>query len=141
MFETVKGDSEARMRIKCRRIVSGYGEGKALVTTQAINFLTMVDLQSGVVKDEKHELYGKSLADTVLIFPNASGSSVGAYSVYALRMNHVAPKAMMCSKADITTASGCAIANIPLADQPSADIFSIKSGTKVKLDENLLEVC
>lgn len=127
------------MRIKCRTIVNGSAEGEALVTRQAINFLTMIDLKNGIVKDAKHELYEKSIANCILIFPNAIGSSVGAYSVYALKMNNVAPKAMLCNKADITTASGCAIANIPLADKPE-NISVIKTGTKVKLDKNLLEV-
>jgi len=140
MLETVEGDSEAGMRVRCRKIVSGSGEGEALVTTQPINFLTMIDLKSGVVKDEKHELHGQNITDKVLVFPNAIGSSVGAYSVYALKINNVAPRAMVCNKADMTTASGCAIANIPLVDQPDTDIYAIKSGTKVKLDENLIEV-
>ena len=140
MLEIVEGDSEAGMRVRCRKIVSGSGEGEALVTTQPINFLTMIDLKSGVVKDEKHELHGQNITDKVLVFPNAIGSSVGAYSVYALKINNVAPRAMVCNKADMTTASGCAIANIPLVDQPDTDIYAIKSGTKVKLDENLIEV-
>lgn len=128
------------MRINCRKIVSGSGEGEALVTKQAINFLAMIDLKSGIVKAENHELYGKSIANKILVFPNATGSSVGAYSIYALKMNDASPKAMICNKADITTASGCAIANIPLADKPSADIFAIKSGAKVKVNENLIEI-
>lgn len=128
------------MRINCRKIVAGSGEGEALVTKQAINFLAMIDLKSGIVKAESHELYGKSIANKILVFPNTAGSSVGAYSIYALKMNNVSPKAMICNKADITTASGCAIANIPLADKPSADIFAIKSGAKVKVNENLIEI-
>lgn len=128
------------MRINCRKIVSGSGEGEALVTKQAINFLAMIDLKSGIVKAENHELYGKSIANKILVFPNAAGSSVGAYSIYALKMNDASPKAMICNKADITTASGCAIADIPLADKPSADIFAIKSGAKVKVNENLIEI-
>lgn len=128
------------MHINCRKIVAGSGEGEALVTKQAINFLAMIDLKSGIVKAESHELYGKSIANKILVFPNAAGSSVGAYSIYALKMNNVSPKAMICNKADITIASGCAIANIPLADKPSADIFAIKSGAKVKVNENLIEI-
>lgn len=140
MPETIEGDSEGRMRIKCRKIVSGAGEGEALVTKQAINFLAMIDLKSGIIKDEKHALYGKSVADKILIFPNAVGSSVGAYSIYALKINNVAPKAILCKKADITTASGCAIANIPLIDHPDADIFAIRSGAKVKINDDLIEI-
>jgi len=122
------------MRIKCRVIVKGFGEGEVLVTKQAINFLTMLELKSGIVNYDKHELYKKIIADKILVFPNAIGSSVGAYAIYALKINNVAPKAIVCSKADITTASGCAIANIPLVDNPESDVFAIKSGSTIKVD-------
>lgn len=134
MLEEFEGYSEGRMRIKCRAIVRGAGEGEVLVTRQAINFLTMLDLKSGIVNDDKHELYKKNIANKILVFPNAIGSSVGAYSIYALKINNVAPKAIVCSKADITTASGCAIANIPLVDNPESDLFAIKSGSAIKVD-------
>ena len=134
MLEEFEGDSEGRMRIKCRAIVKGAGEGEALVTKQAINFLTMLDLKSGIVNDDKHELYKKNIANKILVLPNAIGSSVGAYSIYALKIHNVAPKAIVCSKADITTASGCAIANIPLVDNPMNDVFTIKSGSAIKVD-------
>jgi hypothetical protein len=140
LFKTGEGDSEAGMRVSCRRIVDGSGEGEALVTKQAINFLSMIDLKSGIVKDEKHDLCGKTIANKVLVFPNSVGSSVGAYSFYALRMNKVAPRAIVCNKADITTASGCAIARIPLVDKPDTDILAIRSGAKVKLEGNVLEI-
>jgi len=134
MLEEFEGHSEGRMRIRCRAIVKGNDEGEALVTKQPINFLTMIDLKSGIVKDAKHELYKKNIANKVLVFPNAVGSSVGAYSIYALKGSRVAPKAIVCKKADITTASGCAIANIPLVDSPESDVFAIKSGLTVKVD-------
>jgi len=134
MLEKFETDSEGRMRMKCRTIVKGIGEGEALVTKQPINFLTMIDLKSGIVKYDRHELYKKNIANKVLVFPNAVGSSVGAYSIYALKGNNVAPKAIVCNKADITTASGCAIANIPLVDSPERDVFAIKSGSTVKVD-------
>ena len=143
MFKAFEGDSETRVRMICRKIVGGSEEGEALVSKQTINFLTMIDLKSGIIKDVKHELHRKSVTNKVFVFPNAIGSSVGAYSVFALKMNNVAPRAMICNKADITTASGCAIANIPLADRPDIDIFKIKSGDKLRimLDENLIEIC
>ena len=62
----------------CRRIVGGTGEGHALVTNQPINFLSMVDTKSGMITDRHHELHGQSIKDTILIFPYAVGSSVGA---------------------------------------------------------------
>ena len=120
--------------MKCRAIVRGAGEGEVLMTRQMINFLTMIDLKSGIVKDDKHELYEKNIANKILVFPNSIGSSVGAYSIYALKINDVAPKAIVCSKADITTASGCAMANIPLVDNPEGDVFTIKPSSTIKVD-------
>lgn len=51
------------------------------------------------------------------MFPYAVGSSVGAYSIFALKFNGASPSGIICTlKTDITTASGCAIANIPLLE-------------------------
>ena len=108
----------------CRKIVGGTGEGKTVVTTQPINFLAMVDANTGTIADPQHQLNGKSLKDAVLILPYAVGSSVGAYAIYALKEYGNAPSAMVCCKADITTASGCAIANIPVVDLPEGTELS-----------------
>jgi predicted aconitase with swiveling domain len=103
----------------CRKIVGGSGEGKTLVTTQPINFLTMVDAKNGAIAEPQHELHGRSLKGAVLVLPYAIGSSVGAYAIYSLKEYGTAPSAVICSKADIIIASGCAIANIPVVDLPN----------------------
>lgn len=119
----------------CRKIVGGAGEGKALVTAQPINFLVMVDAKTGRITDSKHELYNRSLKGMVLVFPYATGSSVGAYAFYSLREYGTAPSAVVCLKADITTASGCAIANIPVVDLPKdAQAGAIKQGSLVRVE-------
>ena len=120
---------------KCRRIVSGTGEGKALVTIQPINFLAMVNTKTGKITDPVHELHGKSLKGSVLILPYAIGSSVGAYAIYSLKEYGNAPSAVVCSKADITTASGCALANIPVVDLPNGTPLStLKHGLKTRVE-------
>jgi hypothetical protein len=125
----------------CRKIVGGSGEGRALVTTQPINFLAMVDSKTGMITDPKHELYEKSLKGAVLVFPFAVGSSVGAYVFYSLREYGTAPTAVVCAKADITTASGCAIANIPVVNLPeSAPAIKQGSIARVEADEGRITV-
>src|SRR5690349_13868573 len=105
------------LQVRCRKIVGGTGKGKALLTKQPINFLSMMNTRDASIIDQTHELFGKSIRDVVLVFPNAIGSSVGAYTLYSLKVNRVAPIGIICSnKADIITASGCAISDIPVVD-------------------------
>jgi predicted aconitase with swiveling domain len=119
----------------CRRIVGGIGQGKTLVTKDPINFLAMVNSKSGIITDPSHELHGKSLKESVLIIPYAIGSSVGAYTIYSLKEYGNAPAAVVCSKADITTASGCALANVPVVNLPVGTLFStIKQGLNARVD-------
>jgi uncharacterized protein len=111
----------------CHKIVGGTGEGEILVTTEPINFLSMVDAKTGMVTDLRHQLHGRSLKGVILVLPYAIGSSVGAYAIYSLKEYGTAPKAVICSKADITIASGCAIANIPVVDLPNGtDLHSLR---------------
>ncbi|HEV8405502.1 MAG TPA: DUF126 domain-containing protein [Nitrososphaera sp.] len=117
----------------CKKIVGGSGEGQALVTAQPINFLSMVDAKIGKITDPKHELHEKSLKGVVLVFPYAIGSSVGAYTIYSMREYGVAPSAVVCYKADITIASGCAIADIPVVDLPKG-APAIKQGAIAKVE-------
>ena len=95
-------------------IVQGKAQGTVLKTTSPINFLGAVDKKTGVIRDEKYDIFRKSIKDTVLVFPHGIGSSVGAYTIYSLKSNQSAPIAMICQKADLTVASGCALANIPM---------------------------
>jgi predicted aconitase with swiveling domain len=95
----------------------------------------MLDPRTGRITDHGHELFGKSLKGAVLVFPHAVGSSVGAYTIYSLRENGNAPGAMICSKTDITTASGCAISRIPVVDLPrGTDVSSISEGMIAVVD-------
>ena len=122
----------------CRKIVGGIGEGQTLVTTQPINFLAMVNVRNGAITDPLHELYGKSFKGSILILPYAIGSSVGAYVIYALKEYGNAPSAVVCSKTDITTASGCALANIPVLNLPHGSLLSqIGQGLRARVDADI----
>lgn len=122
----------------CRKIVGGSARGKAIVTKQAINFLAMVDVSKGVIKDKNHELFEKSINGLILVLPNAIGSSVGAYTIYSLSLNGTSPIAVVCTnRADITLSSGCAISNIPLVDKLDEMIASnLRSGLTISVDSD-----
>ena len=115
-------------------LVSGKVEGTVLKSKDAINFLGTVDKKTGIISDKNHDLYEKSIKDTILVFPSGVGSSVGAYTIYSIKSNGTAPLAMICQKADLTVATGCALANIPLVILPDEEFSSINNGMKLSLD-------
>ena len=115
-------------------IVKGMAKGSILVAKNPLNFLGGIDKKTGVVHDKNHDLYGKSIGNKILAFPFGIGSSVGAYTIYSLKYNKCAPLAMICLKADLTTASGCAISNIPLVVATKNDYDSLQQDKEVVLD-------
>ena len=115
-------------------IVNGKAEGTVLKTTNPINFLGAVDNKTGMIHDKKYDIFEKSIKDTVLVFPHGVGSSVGAYTIYSLKSHQSAPLAMICQKADLTVATGCALANIPLITISDEEFSSIKDGMKISFD-------
>ena len=114
-------------------IVQGKVKGTVLKTTNPINFLGAVDKKTGIIHDQKYDIFEKSIKDSILVFPHGIGSSVGAYTIYSLKSNNSAPIAMACQKVDLTVASGCALANIPLFILSSDEYDSMKDGDEISL--------
>ena len=115
-------------------IVQGKARGLVLKTNNPINFLGAVDKQTGTIHDKKHDIFEKSIKDSVLVFPHGVGSSVGAYTIYSLKSHQSAPLAMICQKADLTVASGCALANIPMIVVSNEEFNSIQNGNQISID-------
>ncbi|MDH3395853.1 MAG: DUF126 domain-containing protein [Nitrosopumilus sp.] len=115
-------------------LVSGKVEGIVLKSENSINFLGTVDKKTGIISDKNHDLFEKSVKDIILVFPSGVGSSVGAYTIYSIKSNNTAPLAMICQKADLTVATGCALANIPLITISDEEFSSIKNGMKLSFD-------
>ena len=117
-----------------RIIVPGRANGIVLKTTNPINFLGAVDKKTGIIHDQKCDIFKKSIKSTILVFPHGVGSSVGAYTIYSLKSNNTAPAAMICQKADLTVASGCALANIPMLVLGDDEFNAIKDGKEIQID-------
>ncbi|MDE1725131.1 MAG: DUF126 domain-containing protein [Thaumarchaeota archaeon] len=115
-------------------IVRGKATGSLLVAKNPINFLGGIDKKTGIVHDKKHDLFGKYIGEKILAFPFGVGSSVGAYTLYSLKYNNCAPLAIICLKADLTTASGCAISNIPLVVTNKNDFDLLQENKQITLD-------
>jgi len=115
-------------------LVPGKVQGIVLKSEKPINFLGTVDKKTGIISDKNHDLFKKSIKDTILVFPSGVGSSVGAYTIYSIKSNNTAPLAMICQKADLTVVTGCALANIPLIIISNEEFSSIKNGMNISLD-------
>jgi predicted aconitase with swiveling domain len=119
-------------------LVQGKALGIILKSQNPINFLGTVDKKTGIISDKNHELFNKSIKDSILVFPTGVGSSVGAYTIYSIKSNDVAPLAMICQKADLTVATGCALANIPLVTITDEEFSSLHDGQRISLDTDSL---
>ena len=115
-------------------LVSGKVKGIVLKSNNPINFLGTVDKKTGIISDKNHSLFEKSVKNIILVFPSGIGSSVGAYTIYSIKSNNTAPIAMICKKADLTVATGCALANIPLITIGNEEFESIQTGMKISID-------
>jgi predicted aconitase with swiveling domain len=126
-----------------RRISNGVAEGQALISHEPISFFGGVNPDTGVVVEKGHELEGKSVKDRVLIFPRGKGSTVGSYTLYRMKKNGVAPKAIVNLEAEPIVAVGAIIAEIPAVDKLERDPFSVmRSGMRVRVDADasLIEI-
>ena len=122
-----------------KTIVKGKATGIILKSKNPINFLGAVDKKTGIIRDSNHDLFQKSVRDVVLVFPHGIGSSVGAYTIYSLKQNNSAPRAMICQKADLTVVSGCALANIPLVIATKEEYDSLDNGNEITIDNDLIK--
>jgi predicted aconitase with swiveling domain len=115
-------------------IVKGKAKGKIMKSNSPINFLGAVDKKTGIIRDDKHDMFQKSLKDSILVFPHGIGSSVGAYTIYSLKSNGTSPAAMICTKADLSVVSGCALANIPMVIANQEQYDTLVDGQEITLD-------
>lgn len=75
---------------------------------------------------------GRSVSHKVLCFPYGKGSTVGSYAMYQLRLNHLAPAAIINSSAEPIIATGAIIADIPMVD--GIDVNLLRTGDRLVVD-------
>lgn len=122
-------------KLKCHRIVGGYGEGEALVSYEPICFY-LTDPKTGVIREKTHELSGKSVANKVLVFPSGKASSVVQIDgLFKLASRNLAPKAMIVKDVETVLIVSAVIAKVPLVDRLEKDPFeAIHTGDLVKVN-------
>lgn len=97
-----------------------------------MSFLGGVDPTTGKILDSECESKGMSVTGRVFCFPYGKGSTVGSYSMYQLKLNGVAPSAVVNTSAEPIIATGAIISDIPMVD--GIDVALINTGDNVTVD-------
>jgi predicted aconitase with swiveling domain len=128
------------MKLQGRKIYRGTAKAEALVTSMGISFFGGVDPNTGIVVERGHELEGQSIGGKVLVFPSGKGSTVGSYTLYRLKMNGLAPAAIVNAECETITAVGCIIAEIPCVDHIPIDQLTTGISLVVDGERGTVEV-
>lgn len=97
----------------CSAIVEGDVSSTALVSNEPICFY-LADPETGVIIEEGHELFGKSVAGTILAAHSGKGSSVVQMDgLYKIAAHNKAPAAVILRYPDPVFVSALLIMKIP----------------------------
>ena len=123
--------------LKGRGASKGVAEGEALLTHDAISFLSDISITEGIITSPQSRCKGQSVSGKILIFPTGRGSTADPYGFYMLKKAGKAPKAVINVDANPTTVAGAIISNTPMVyklDKNPLDI--IETGDHVLVDGN-----
>ena len=124
-------------KLKARALNPGHAKGEAVVFKTPFSFIGDMSPQSGEVTMARHENFGKSLKDKVLIFETGRGGTIAPYILYRASKNGVAPCAIVCNKADMLTLECALTVDIPIIDGFEEDITDlVKNGDVVEINDS-----
>lgn len=122
-------------------ITDGCKTGVAIVTNQMFGFWGGIDTKTGIIIDQRHELYGQNIKGKVFVFPEGRGSTVGAAVILELVRCGTAPVAIINKKTESILAAGGILADkfynvsLPIVDSLDEDpTIVIKNGDIVKVN-------
>ncbi len=135
-------------------MVAGHGAGAALVTRMPMNFTAALSKphnflpsRRAEVRDRHHDLFGRNLAGSVLVFPSCIGSSYTGMVLMQVMSEGKAPAAIVVQEADPLLVSGAVLAEvwfgkgIPVVEYGGEDLFEkIATGDRVTVDGETGEI-
>jgi len=126
-----------------RKIVGGVAEGEALVTEETISGWGGINPMDGSIIERRHELYGQSFKDKILVFPGAKGSSGWSAFFHTARVAGAAPKGMIFTITTTKMALGAVVTHAPTVtdlNQNPLDIIETGDWVKVDGDNCIVEI-
>ena len=132
-----------RIIIQCRKVVGGKAVGRALVSHENIGCFGSIDETTGIITERGHSLFGQCIKDKVFVFPAAKGSSCWSGTFHMLKVNGVAPRAMLISKIDSKSALGSVLCACPTVSDFSInplDVIKTGDTIDVNADEGIVQI-
>jgi len=122
------------MIVKGKKILGGRSvEGEIMVQQENFSFFGDVNRENGVINVGTNA--GKSFKDKIFVFPQSKGSTLAPYVASDCKRNGVAPKAILCQKADGVVAMTAILADIPTMDEFEKNIMTlVKTGDRVRIE-------
>src|SRR4030042_5908625 len=121
------------MILKGKKIYGGNVEGEIMVQKENFAFDGDVNPETGVINVGTNA--GKSFKGKIFVFPKGKGSTIAPYVAFNCVENGVAPKAILCQKADGVIVLVGIMAKIPMVDQFEKNILElVQTGDYVKVD-------
>ena len=103
---------KTKITLKGCGVVKGIAEGPALVSEQNLSLGGLLNPQTGIIIDKRHELYGQQVKGKVLVFPHGKGSTTGAIALLeAVRCGN-APAAIINIRSEPILVCGALMAEI-----------------------------
>ncbi len=129
--------------LRGRKVVGGFAEGEALVTTDRVSGWGGIDPRTGTIIETRHQLRGVSFAGKVLVFPGAKGSSGWSNQFHLTRLNGTAPAAMLFNEMTTKIALGAVVTRAPAMtdfDQDPLEVIETGDWVRVDADRGSVEV-
>lgn len=111
-----------------------------MVCSSPVSFLGGVDPSSSKILDPECESKGLTISNKVFCFPFGKGSTVGSYAMYQLKLNRMAPCAIVNDSAEPIVATGAIISEIPMVDGVDVTLLRTGDGLAVDADQGSLEI-
>ena len=125
------------MKLKGRAISGGKVQAEAFVLDVPFSFIGDFDPNTGKLTIEGHPLYGKSLANKVLVCPTGKGGTIAPFIAYQASQKGNAPAAILCEKAEPLLCESAIAINIPILDSFDGNpIEIIKTGQSISINDD-----
>jgi len=133
----------AKIILKASRKFGSELEGEALVSRDPIHFTLDIASETGMVIGTKHDIYGESIANKILVIPWAKGGVQSAMSIAELLRNGVGPKALLYDKTNPIMVQGAVMTNTPIMDgfdQNPVEVIKSGDWVRIKPVQGIVEV-